>query len=59
MSCDNETSVVDGKKSFCKIWERWTNCREVSHCTYETYGKEPEQLTLCLCYNENMGMEES
>ena len=33
--CISETSLTeDGKKpkSYCKLWERWTNCREVGHC---------------------------
>ena len=33
--CVSETArTVDGKKpkSFCQLWERWTNCREVGHC---------------------------
>lgn len=33
--CVSETArTIDGKKpkSFCQLWERWTNCREVGHC---------------------------
>ena len=33
--CISETSLTqDGNKpkSYCKLWERWTNCREVGHC---------------------------
>ena len=33
--CVSETSLTqDGNKpkSYCKLWERWTNCREVGHC---------------------------
>ena len=33
--CVSEVSLVDGKKSYCKLRERWTNCREVGHCTLE------------------------
>ena len=30
--CVGETMLVD-TKSYCGIWCRWTNCREVDHCT--------------------------
>lgn len=49
MSCPHESSVVDGKKSYCELWERWTNCREVGYCVYEYWGgsrEEPKQLKL-------------
>lgn len=49
--CPHESSVVDGKKSFCELWQKWTNCREAGNCVYETYGggkREPCQLTLDL-----------
>lgn len=34
--CTQETSVVDvgGGKSFCKLMNAYTNCREVKHCVY-------------------------
>lgn len=34
--CPHESSVVDigGGKSFCDLWQTWTNCREVNHCVY-------------------------
>lgn len=31
-NCPHEASVVDGKKSYCEAWERWTNCREAGRC---------------------------
>ena len=30
--CLGETSRVDNK-SWCQMWERWTNCWEMGHCT--------------------------
>lgn len=42
--CSNEGSVLDGKKSFCEVWGRWTNCREAGHCVYETTGGEVEEV---------------
>ena len=33
--CVSETALIkEGSKpkSYCKLWERWTNCREVGHC---------------------------
>lgn len=40
--CPNEGAVADigGGKSYCTPWERWTNCREVGHCTLETAKNE-------------------
>lgn len=36
-NCQHESSVVDigGGKSFCELWQKWTNCREVEHCVYQ------------------------
>lgn len=34
--CENRLAIVDGKKCFCAIWERWTNCLEVGHCVRES-----------------------
>lgn len=33
--CVHEKSLVDigGGKSFCDLIGKWTNCREVGHCT--------------------------
>lgn len=45
MTCPSEGSVVDGKKSFCIPWDRWTNCRECGYCVYEKLTKN-EQLAL-------------
>lgn len=33
--CPHEERVLDGKKSYCSMLERWTNCREAGHCTRE------------------------
>ena len=35
--CVLETRRYKGK-SFCKPWDRWTNCREVGHCVYAKCG---------------------
>lgn len=40
-----EEKVLDGKKSLCKPWGLWTNCREVGYCVYEA-KKKPQQLTM-------------
>lgn len=48
-ACPHESSVVDGKKSYCEPWERWTNCREVGYCVRESMGggkSGPVQLSL-------------
>lgn len=39
-NCEHESAVVDigGGKSFCDLWQRWTNCREVGHCVYQSIG---------------------
>jgi len=41
-SCPNEGAVADigGGKSYCITWEKWTNCREVGHCTFESVKNE-------------------
>lgn len=41
-SCLNEGAVADigGGKSYCIPWERWTNCREVGHCTLDAAKDE-------------------
>lgn len=40
--CENETRLadVDGGKSFCALWDRWTNCRCVGYCVFEKWEKE-------------------
>lgn len=40
--CDEETRLADigGGKSFCAVWDRWTNCREVGYCVFEKWEKE-------------------
>lgn len=45
-SCQYEKSVLDGKKSYCELMGCWTNCREVSHCVAESFGKTTRQLEL-------------
>ena len=39
-NCPHELTTVDigGGKSFCAIWDRWTNCREVGYCVYAKYA---------------------
>lgn len=39
-NCPYESAVVDigGGKTFCDLWQRWTNCREVGHCVYQSIG---------------------
>ena len=34
--CPDEGAMVDigGGKSFCKLMNAYTNCREVKHCVY-------------------------
>lgn len=41
-NCPDELSTVDigGGKSLCKLWDRWTNCREVGYCVYSRYGND-------------------
>lgn len=39
--CENRGAVLDGKKCFCVIWDRWTNCLEVGHCVRESANGEP------------------
>lgn len=40
-ACPYEGSVLDGKKSYCSLWERWTNCREAGRCVLESIeGKD-------------------
>lgn len=38
--CGCEGACIDGKKSYCEPWGKWTNCREVGHCTRD--GETPE-----------------
>lgn len=38
--CPSITSQLDSKKAYCSLWERWTNCLEAGHCTYETIAGE-------------------
>lgn len=42
MSCEHESKVIDGKKSYCELMGCWTNCREAGHCVAETLGKRKE-----------------
>lgn len=46
--CPHEHSVVDGRKSLCALWGRWTNCREVGHCVLDSIAPDghPVQLPL-------------
>lgn len=39
-SCIDSGATVDigGGKTFCKPWQRWTNCREVGHCVFAEYA---------------------
>lgn len=39
--CENRGAVLDDKKCFCVIWDRWTNCLEVGHCVRESVNVEP------------------
>lgn len=48
--CENRGAVVDGKKCYCKPWERWTNCLEAGHCVRETNQTESEEEQ---CKEEN------
>lgn len=32
--CQHRGGVLDEKKCYCELWERWTNCLEVGHCVY-------------------------
>lgn len=40
-SCPDEASVapIGGGKSYCRQWQRWTNCREVGHCVWDAVGR--------------------
>lgn len=38
--CPHEASVLDGKKSYCEAWGRWTNCREAGRCLLADDDKE-------------------
>lgn len=38
--CKHEGFVVDGKKSYCVQWGRWTNCREAGRCLLVDDDKE-------------------
>lgn len=40
--CQHERKVIDDKKCFCKIWDKWTNCREAGRCVYLVIGKPAE-----------------
>lgn len=40
--CPCESHCLDDQKSFCEPWGRWTNCREVGHCTYDGSEEEPD-----------------
>jgi hypothetical protein len=34
--CPDRRANIDDKKTFCIPWNKWTNCLERGHCTYET-----------------------
>lgn len=38
--CPNRRANIDNKKTFCEKWDKWTNCLEVGHCTYDPTVKE-------------------
>ncbi len=40
--CPRIESRLDGKKAYCSLWRRWTNCLEAGHCTYETIAGRQE-----------------
>ena len=40
--CPKIASRLDGRKVYCTLWERWTNCLEAGHCTYETTNEGKE-----------------
>lgn len=44
--CPHEERVLDGKKSYCGLWERWTNCREAGHCVRESIEGNDSQTLL-------------
>lgn len=41
--CPFESSNLDGKKSHCTLTMKWTDCREVGHCTSELEETEIEE----------------
>lgn len=41
--CENRGASLDGKKCFCKPWERWTNCLEVGHCVRDGCTTDQDQ----------------
>ena len=41
-TCIEETSLID-TKSYCEMWQRWTNCREVNHCVMRDALKEGKE----------------
>lgn len=43
--CPNRRANIDDKKTFCTKWNKWTNCLEVGHCTYQTIGETNEETT--------------
>lgn len=43
--CADEARVVDGKHSFCAPWGCWTNCRQMGHCTMESFGAAARNIT--------------
>lgn len=45
--CPHEKSLVDigGGKSFCTRLNKWTNCREVSHCVADDLLNKPDAET--------------
>lgn len=40
--CPEESRLTDNLKSYCDVWQRWTNCREAGHCVYESMNGESD-----------------
>lgn len=40
--CPEKQGNIDNKKTFCEKWNKWTNCLEVGHCTYDPTVQEEE-----------------
>lgn len=40
--CPEKQGNIDNKKTFCIPWDKWTNCLEVGHCTYDPTVQEEE-----------------
>lgn len=41
--CPRIESRLDGKKAYCSLWKRWTNCLEVGHCLHKTNNEGKPQ----------------